>query len=380
MASIVEALQAQQMAQQGRMAPVQQQMDMQTFLQNQAMQQQQMQQSEQNQDLRMQALQRAQQQDQLSQKQASDAAGAAAGYLRNPEMLPAQQDTRMGFPATNPSGYGPDVRGIPVMKAPEMAPMTLQTVANSIVKNNPKISPEALLGALKQFEPRFEQEDKIKLANLRATQAGKTTDYGQTLKYYLDQGLPYEEAQAKALQVKRQGAEETEAVSRAREKGKGNISEVAQKEVGQEQLGNVVQDLATSYDQLKQLGGVVSTSQPAIKNVGAYLANTGLGQVVGGMAGTTEQSLRDSIAQSRPLLINAIRKATGMGAKAMDSNTELQFYLAAATDPTRGVEANRRALDSLVRLYGLGQENTAASNTQAAPASANIMDFNQLPE
>ena len=61
---------------------------------------------------------------------------------------------------------------------------------------------------------------------------------------------------------------------------------------------------------------------------------------------------------TRPLLLQAIMKATGMSAKQMDSNAELKLYLSTATDPTKGLQANMEALDRIEKLYGSGQLDT----------------------
>jgi hypothetical protein len=98
----------------------------------------------------------------------------------------------------------------------------------------------------------------------------------------------------------------------------------------------------------------------------AGLASSGLGQATGRLFGTQAQSQRNSIVQTRPLLVQAIKTATGMSAKQMDSNVELKMMLATATDPQLDIESNRRALANLARLYGTG---SGAAPT-AAPAIA----------
>lgn len=69
---------------------------------------------------------------------------------------------------------------------------------------------------------------------------------------------------------------------------------------------------------------------------------------------------------TRPLLLQAIMKATGMSAKQMDSNAELKLYLATATDPQKGLEANLEALDRIESLYGGGNERFKANTPQAS--------------
>jgi len=61
--------------------------------------------------------------------------------------------------------------------------------------------------------------------------------------------------------------------------------------------------------------------------------------------------------------MGAIMRATGMSAKAIDSNAELKLWLATATDPTKSYEANIEALQNIENLYGL----TALERQATAP-------------
>ncbi len=120
------------------------------------------------------------------------------------------------------------------------------------------------------------------------------------------------------------------------------------------QVDNLVAQLGSYYDALSDEGGITSTGLRAGSNVMAGIASSGLGQATGRLFGTQAQSQRNSIVQTRPLLVQAIKNATGMSAKQMDSNVELKMMLATATDPTLDLEANRRALANLAALYGTG--------------------------
>lgn len=123
---------------------------------------------------------------------------------------------------------------------------------------------------------------------------------------------------------------------------------------GRERVSAHLGTIRGYYSALAKEGGAVSTAQPALTNIRARMGASAGGQLLGGAIGTEAQTLRDKIQSMRPLLIQEIRSATGMSAKAMDSNAELQFYLRAATDPTQSLEANMAAIDALERAYGLG--------------------------
>jgi hypothetical protein len=146
------------------------------------------------------------------------------------------------------------------------------------------------------------------------------------------------------------------------------------------QVDNLVAQLGSYYDALSDEGGITSTGLRAGSNVMAGLASSGLGQATGRLFGTQAQSQRNSIVQTRPLLVQAIKNATGMSAKQMDSNVELKMMLATATDPTLDIESNRRALANLAALYGTGS-GAAPPPTPSlgAPTRANAAKARAAP-
>jgi hypothetical protein len=135
---------------------------------------------------------------------------------------------------------------------------------------------------------------------------------------------------------------------------------------GEGTVGGVVADLRDKYTQLNTENGIVSTQNRLGTNLGAAFGSSDFGQKLNGIVGTKTQSARDSIAMTRPLLLQSIMKATGMSAKQMDSNAELKLYLATATDPQKGLEANLEALDRIEALYGGGNEKFNAGTPQAS--------------
>ena len=146
----------------------------------------------------------------------------------------------------------------------------------------------------------------------------------------------------------------------------------AKKVEGQKTVQTLVASLADQYKGLLQEGGITSTAQGAMSNIGARSGASGAGQYVAGFIGTKAQELRDSIAQTRPLIINAIKDSTGMSAQQLNSNVELQNFLKAATDPTLSIEANLKALNNLSKLYGLGKELTMADMKGTPANTGNI--------
>lgn len=127
------------------------------------------------------------------------------------------------------------------------------------------------------------------------------------------------------------------------------------KQVAQDRVSELLGNLQENYETLRKGGATVDTKQNWLQNLKARTGSSAVGQMVGGAIGSPEQEIRDKIQMAKPLLINEIRAATGMSAKAMDSNAELQFYLQAATDPTRNIEANLQAIKYLDSAYGGGR-------------------------
>jgi hypothetical protein len=145
-----------------------------------------------------------------------------------------------------------------------------------------------------------------------------------------------------------------------------------QRSSGAENFDTLIGNLRDNYNQLGTMGGITSTEKGPLSNVIAGTSSSGIGQAAGRLFGTQAQSIRNTIAQSRPLLLNAIKEATGMSAKQMDSNAEMKMYLAAATDPTLDLQTNLNALSQLETLYGKkGQTKTMSSQDQQALQWAN---------
>jgi hypothetical protein len=118
------------------------------------------------------------------------------------------------------------------------------------------------------------------------------------------------------------------------------------------------------YDELTKLGASIDVSKGGAANISSRIRASGAGQMLGGAFGTEEQSYRNKINQMRPLLLQEIRQATQMGARGLDSNKELEFYLQAATDPARDIQSNKAAIAVLEEAYGLGSRVRAPEDSK----------------
>jgi hypothetical protein len=128
-----------------------------------------------------------------------------------------------------------------------------------------------------------------------------------------------------------------------------------QRDVGKQRLSSQLREMARTYLELDKAGGIVNPDKGALENIRARIQSSETGQQIGGAVGSENQSIRRRIVNMQPLLLQGIMQATGMSARSLDSNRELQFYLQAASDPTSGdIYSNLVALDVLDRTFGLG--------------------------
>ena len=135
-------------------------------------------------------------------------------------------------------------------------------------------------------------------------------------------------------------------------------------------VADITQTMANSYTKLRDMGAMKSVESDAGANLAAGAQSSAVGQFLGGVFGTAEQSERDYVTGQRRLLVQAIAKATGMTASQINSDKELQSMLDAATDTKKGYETNIRTLNDINRRYGTGTPiNIALPKDQNAPSA-----------
>ena len=153
----------------------------------------------------------------------------------------------------------------------------------------------------------------------------------------------------------------------------------AAKADGQKALDDIVSALGQQYEILDKNNGITSTQNKAGTNIGAYLESSPLGQMAGRALGTENQSARNQISMTRPHLLMAVKNATGMTAKQLDSNADLKLWLTAATDPTLDIQANRAALDNILKFAAghsapIAATPAVAATPQGKPANTTVVD------
>jgi len=124
---------------------------------------------------------------------------------------------------------------------------------------------------------------------------------------------------------------------------------------GKQDFEDGLANIAASYTNLKDMGGITSVNEGGLSNLGSAISSSRIGQATGGLFGTAEQSERNKIAGAVPLLTQSIKNATGMSAQQMNSNVELQTFLKALGDPKNDYEANLEILKNLSDRFGTGE-------------------------
>jgi hypothetical protein len=125
---------------------------------------------------------------------------------------------------------------------------------------------------------------------------------------------------------------------------------------GKQAVNGVLNTLYSEYNNLVKSGGITDTRKSAEDNIAARTGASGIGQLTGSYTGSESQSFRDTIEQTRPLLLTAIMKATGLSATQLNSNVELQTYLKTATDPKVSIQSNVKALNNISSMFGIGEK------------------------
>jgi hypothetical protein len=132
-------------------------------------------------------------------------------------------------------------------------------------------------------------------------------------------------------------------------------SESARKQrAGQRRLTGILEGVTQTYLTLYEGGDIPAAGQPVGANIRARAGATGLGRAIRQTVGDPTGAQLQTIADSQPLLLAAVKDAAGLSGRAMDSNRELEFYLQAATNPANDFFANMAAIDALDKTFGMG--------------------------
>lgn len=150
--------------------------------------------------------------------------------------------------------------------------------------------------------------------------------------------------------IKTEALRENEAIKNQAELDKA----LPEKQKGIAMFNTILDDLEAKYKELDSQGGITNPDNGFISNIGAGINSSDTGQWLQNKTGAKQQSLRNSILAARPILSQAIMKATGMSSKQMDSNVELQNFMKSATDPQADIKSVLGQIQLLRKLYGGG--------------------------
>lgn len=133
-------------------------------------------------------------------------------------------------------------------------------------------------------------------------------------------------------------------------------------------LDTVLRDTLASFKKLDERGGITNTDKGALENLFISATSGKMGddyigrtvadpQSIARMMGSENQSIRDDITGKREIIKMAVMKATGMSAKQLDSNVELQSFLKSLASPETSYQTNTGIIQGLSKQYGAGGLN-----------------------
>jgi hypothetical protein len=135
-------------------------------------------------------------------------------------------------------------------------------------------------------------------------------------------------------------------------------------------VGVALDDLKESFDFLKKNGGIGSTKADAVRNMWAYVQQTGIGQKAGKALATENQSRYNDIDATKSSLLSVIMKASGLGSKQLDSNVELQNFKKQLSDAGYDYEANMKILRRMAERFAPDKVELFGGVAPAADAGA----------
>ena len=202
-------------------------------------------------------------------------------------------------------------------------------------------------------------EQAMRLAERKAELAGATPAELAKLKH---------DNAVELLRMKHDNAVELRGIPQARvpASGKPGSSGNVGGPLGGMDFSGVLDTVDSAITALEKSKGMTSEGNNVLDNIAAYVMSTEKGQEVGRAVGSRDQTQRDKIVQARPLMLRAVAQATGMSAKNLDSNAEMQLWLNAMINPKAGVAANREAFNNIKAFITIAKENPGLKEDEVA--------------
>jgi len=310
----------------------------------------------------------------IAEKEKTIAEGLRQKGVRDIEDVMTLAGGRKALPSEQVAG--PAYNGVaPTIEYPAVEANPRAAMAKALLSENPNVRSVAPVLAQEAFP---KTPEKVSLYKFAQTPEGG--NFKGSFNDFENQMTPYQKAHLGILAANQAHSRVPMGYRMTKDGGLEAIpggpadAKAQLVDVGRQTVDTLITGLKDKYDFLKSSGGITSTKEGPISNAIAATSSSGFGQALGKTFGTENQSERNKIAQSRPLLLQAIARATGMSSKQMDSNTELQMYLKAATDPTLDYEANIFALDQLQTLYGIGGKAPVVGGGNSTVPSVSDVD------
>lgn len=142
---------------------------------------------------------------------------------------------------------------------------------------------------------------------------------------------------------------------------------------GAREMSRVLKTMLDEYKSLDEARGITNTNRGVLDNVQAYARASDTGQVIGRMAGSKDQSARDTINAMKPQVLSAVIAASGMSAKQLDSNAEMKLWLSATSDPQTSYQTVLKVTDNLLKKFtgkGIEQFSEKKSAGSQAPSDS----------
>lgn len=145
-------------------------------------------------------------------------------------------------------------------------------------------------------------------------------------------------------------------------------ADATKKAEGKEGLADTLYLANKLVDDLVAEGGITDTTKGGIVNTARSLGASGMGQFAGRVTGSSTQAKRDELKSVRLQLFNAVKAATGMSSKSIDSNVELKTWLDSLGSDGMSAQANRNILKNIENNFLKGYD--AAPNGGEAKGKA----------
>ena len=176
---------------------------------------------------------------------------------------------------------------------------------------------------------------KSDVYSVEGGQVGVTRLPGSTAEIeYQTKAADLEKSKLEAEKIKG----EAEKTSKESTKAKNNFS-------------TVIEEATNAYSNLYKKGGAVVGGEFSL---GQVLASTNTGQKFGEITGSEAQVFRNYLDSLAPKILLGIMASTGLSATQLNSNAELQLQLKSLGDPSKPIQSNIAALDTLDKMYGDG--------------------------